>query len=869
MSFGADGPDFVTGPGNASFNAGFSFSVAAGTHDFSVTSHGQEVDFIALSAPVDGAHGVSQTLTAWTGGGPTDTNAHEVFSLTLSGDGTYAFQLINPLDDPPGMGENSIILDFSAMVQASDFDGDTIPLPNASFQIDVIDDVPAAVSNTASATVDEGGLVSGTPGDLFGNGNDPGAATSVTESLSGSVAFGADGPAATPFQFVGQSTANGWLTGLNLTSHGQSVDFADINGNVLTAWTGGGPTDPNAHEVFSVTLSGSDYTFQLINPLDDPNPGAATPGAAVEDSVQVDLSGLIQAVDFDGDAVTLSDGASVTVVDDVPVAVSNTSSATVDEGGLTASSPGDLFGTGNDPGAATSATISLSGSVQFGADGPASTPFQFVSHTTADNWLTGLNLTSHGQAVDFAAISANVLTAWTGGGPTDPHAHEVFSVTLNSNGSYTFDLVNPLDDPDPGHATPGPADEDSVTLDLSGLIQAVDFDGDAVTLSGAGTITVVDDVPVGQGNLIENGNFINGPFTPEFYGGVTTVTDGSGGLDWLLATSSEASPSNQAQPGFVELEQVHLGYLGTFMPNGAPMVDMDATPGDIQISQHVNGVTTGETYQLEFWTAASTPPGDPGPTAVLDVLWGGLLVETITSTNSTPTPHLLDLLGGAGDGSNTLTFAEIGTADTYGTYIGDVSLEAGTPVGIVDEGGLTSGTPGDLYGTGNDPGAATSATGTIAGLVSFGADGPDFVTGPGNVLFNAGFSFSVAPGSHDFGVMSHGEEVNFFTLSAPVDDPVHGMTETLTAYTDGASSNGGARGVHVDAEWRRHLCVPADQSARRSAGARRELDHPRPERDGAGDGLRRRHDRVAWRELPDQCHRRRSGCGEQHVVCDG
>src|SRR6202012_510346 len=192
------------------------------------------------------------------------------------------------------------------------------------------------------------------------------------------------------------------------------------------------------------------------------------------------------------------------------------------------------------------------GSVQFGADGPAATPFQFVDQGTANGWLTGLSLISHGQAVDFADINGNVLTAWTGGGPTDPHAHEVFSVTL-SGSNYTFQLINPLDDPNPGHATPGPAVEDSVTLDLSGLIQAVDFDGDAVRLSGGASVTVIDDVPVAQGNLIENCHYASGAFSPEPYGGATTVTDGGGGLDWMLATSAEASPGNQAQPGFVEL----------------------------------------------------------------------------------------------------------------------------------------------------------------------------------------------------------------------------------------------------------------------------------------------------------------------------
>ena len=68
------------------------------------------------------------------------------------------------------------------------------------------------------------------------------------------MAFGADGPGATPFGFVSQAAANAWLSGLGLVSHGQAVDFASVAGDVLTAWTGGGPSDPNAHAVFSLTL---------------------------------------------------------------------------------------------------------------------------------------------------------------------------------------------------------------------------------------------------------------------------------------------------------------------------------------------------------------------------------------------------------------------------------------------------------------------------------------------------------------------------------------------------------------------------------------------------------------------------------------
>ena len=69
----------------------------------------------------------------------------KVFTLTLNGDGTYAFVLVNPLDHAAGQDENALILNLTNLVQAIDFDGDTIPLASGSFQIDVIDDVPVVV----------------------------------------------------------------------------------------------------------------------------------------------------------------------------------------------------------------------------------------------------------------------------------------------------------------------------------------------------------------------------------------------------------------------------------------------------------------------------------------------------------------------------------------------------------------------------------------------------------------------------------------------------------------------------------------------------------------------------------------------------
>ena len=102
----------------------------------------------------------------------------------------------------------------------------------------------------------------------------------------------------------------------------------------------------------------------------------------------------------------------------------------------------------------------------------------------ASTWIAGLGLDSHGSLINTATIT-------TGGGriadpdrnPAADGIHEVFTLTLNEGtGVWTFTLVNPLDHP-VGNG------ENTSTIDLSGLVQAVDFDGDSVTLSGDLAVT--------------------------------------------------------------------------------------------------------------------------------------------------------------------------------------------------------------------------------------------------------------------------------------------------------------------------------------------------------------------------------------------
>src|ERR1700722_7862448 len=90
----------------------------------------------------------------------------------------------------------------------------------------------------------------------------------------------------------------------------------------------------------------------------------------------------------------------------VPMSLDNALiSGSVSEGGLVNDT---IHTSGNSAGAATVATGvpgSLLALVNFGTGGPAGVPFQLVSVAAANQWLTGLGLTSHGAAIDTATIN--------------------------------------------------------------------------------------------------------------------------------------------------------------------------------------------------------------------------------------------------------------------------------------------------------------------------------------------------------------------------------------------------------------------------------------------------------------------------------
>ncbi|WP_029833929.1 retention module-containing protein, partial [Vibrio parahaemolyticus] len=406
--------------------------------------HIVEYHIVDLNTPVQGLTSGGQSLTlveVSNSGGVSvyeaiiDGTTTPAFRVTLDvSDGSYKFELLEPLDHPTANGQNDIVINLP--IAATDFDGDvsnTLTLP-----ITVVDDVPTidGLAQGSEQTVDEDDLPQGTDrtqDTIIGGTFD------VTE--------GAD--QVTSIQLSDLTTPVS-----TLMSGGEAITL------VLTSSTGGvnvyqGITVNSQEVVFELTLnaSNSSYEFDLRKPLDHPDGNQ-------QNNIIIELP--ITVTDGDGDVspvFTLP----ITVVDDVPV-VTNIDSLQVHE---------DDLPLGSDE---TKEPLTVSGQ------------FEVTSADGIDSFVLDLNsnllpvLTSGGESIaitqDATASTSDALVyvGKTVGGDT------IFTLTLHQDGRYDFELSGALD-----HAT----NSDDLTINLPIVIT----DGDNDSVNATLPVTILDDKP--------------------------------------------------------------------------------------------------------------------------------------------------------------------------------------------------------------------------------------------------------------------------------------------------------------------------------------------------------------------------------------
>ncbi|KOY45912.1 adhesin [Vibrio parahaemolyticus] len=345
-----------------------------------------------------------------------------IFTLQVNPDGSYSFSLEGPIDH--AVGSDSLTLDFT--IVATDFDGDTSSLV---LPVTIADDVPT-INDVVALTVDED--------DLSSVGSDQSQPTLVEDQFT--TTQGSDG--VVQYQLdVNADPLNG------LQSQGQTVSIAETQ-NADGSYTYSATANGSAVFTLILNIDGS-YSFELQGPIDH---------AANSDSLTLDFS--VIATDFDGDTSQIV--LPVTIVDDKPT-ITDVDAITVDEDDL-----GTIGSDQTDP-------ISIDGNFTTTQGSDRVVSYQLDASATPVDGLT-----SQGVAVTLTE-TANGDGSFTYEATAGTEA--VFTLTVNTDGSYNFTLEGPID-----HAV----DSDELTLNFP--IIATDFDGD--TTNATIPVTIVDDKPV-------------------------------------------------------------------------------------------------------------------------------------------------------------------------------------------------------------------------------------------------------------------------------------------------------------------------------------------------------------------------------------
>jgi glycerophosphoryl diester phosphodiesterase len=184
------------------------------------------------------------------------------------------------------------------------------------------------------------------------------------------------------------------------------------------------------------------------------------------------------------------------------------------------------------------------------------------------------------------------------------------------------------------------------------------------TLNGAGlaldNVAMVKtiDAPAGadDGNLIVNGSFEN--------------INGTEYRDWgRYDPAGDMVGWHNLATGRVEQHRDTVA--GVSAVDGQYWSDLDGNLNHVQLAQDVKGVQAGATYALTFHIADT----DLKDSESLTVTYGGKTVWQGAPAGAAWETITVDLLGGAGDGSDRLVFAESGgTLNGAGLALDDVSM---------------------------------------------------------------------------------------------------------------------------------------------------------------------------------------------------
>jgi Ca2+-binding RTX toxin-like protein len=187
---------------------------------------------------------------------------------------------------------------------------------------------------------------------------------------------------------------------------------------------------------------------------------------------------------------------------------------------------------------------------------------------------------------------------------------------------------------------------------------------------------------------------------------------------WGYSVSSLAGWTQTSGTGFEVVNTVPA-------IDGAHVLDMEVSPGNVSLSQVVTGLANGTSATLQIDARDFAPGGNS-----VEVRWGGVVIGTLTSIMTWST-WSFTVVAGANDTANTLELVGLGPLNGLGLVLDNIRMyadagPADTIFGDADDDTIYAGGGNDIVdgGTGNDRIQAHGADDRITG----GA-GNDFIDG--------------------------------------------------------------------------------------------------------------------------------------------
>ncbi|WP_424630070.1 DUF5801 repeats-in-toxin domain-containing protein [Bradyrhizobium sp. SYSU BS000235] len=727
-SFGLDGPgNIVFGTATQVINGiTFTFTWNDATHTLTANDGHGDV-FKVVVDPTSGDYTVTLVgpLHHHTDALADNTETSDIFNLPYTvtdSNGTTATSTLSlEINDDTPVAHDSAPTNTSTGEAEGEEGG------NGEIQFATIDDEGQAQGNTG------GDLNGNKNGDTDGETTSVSGKLDIAPGADGlkAVAFtgsdgqphvavvGADG-AAPQVIFVDPGTGIGTPETVKL------VWQADVNGGGKLI----GITDNHftvEHPAFTLTVDAEgNYTFDVSAPFVHPSTTDGSEGTQIgwEDNIRIEFS--YTATDGDGDksSATLT----FNIDDDTPTVVVTTErgSEGQQEHGLLVSLDESIGGdrgangapdgdrdvtgntlpdpTGHDPIGKVSTAAGegetrggleslFNVSIHAGADGVASADggkaitYSYTFSLTGGGEGQGagvettLKVTGHEGSIYLFQEDATHIVGRIGG----PEGDIAIRITLDhsdslSGGQLVVEQYMPID-----HGADGNDFDSTQLLQLSGgaslgvtlTTTVTDGDGDKATDSATVVLANNDTSSIGfqdDGPAALEISVANGAGNGLFFGGFTPNNDqwgaGSG-----INTTGEAEgwhigPATLNGATNVQLERVGDGYRGADSPTDSVMVDMEATPGNLKLTQDISGLSAG-THHLTFEIGAASD-ADAG-SAKLEVFWNGVSLGIYT-----PQPGVMQTISidvTAINGNNQLTFEEVGTAgDNTGTFLANVKL---------------------------------------------------------------------------------------------------------------------------------------------------------------------------------------------------